>query len=326
GNFDTFVTKLSGTDSKVLWSTYLGGQGYDIGNDIAIDKFNSLYIVGTTQSKDFPLVSAIDSTHEGLYEAYITKYSSDCSNIVFSTFLGGEGIDEAMALTLDSNRNLYITGTTDSENFPITKSKIQSTLAGGHTLNIWTRYGTSRPGEFEQWRVGDSFVVKLNTESDSLEWSTYLGGFEGDVGWDIALDNESNVFTCGMTFAGDFPLANNLYYYSGVNRDGFISLISKDGTHLLYSDYYGGSGWEILNSLTTDSSTSSIFFAGWTGSSDFPQLGGDYPKGGDDGVLGLLRYPKLTTPGGTPSFNVFFVIFGIVFVIAVTRHRGKFKF
>ncbi|MHA2096082.1 MAG: SBBP repeat-containing protein [Candidatus Hodarchaeales archaeon] len=307
GNSDTFIAKVSGEDSELLWTSFLGGTQEDHAYDIEVDKFNSLYLVGATNSIDFPLKSAFDDSLEGGLDVFITKVASDGSEIDFSTFLGGQGEDEGQALVVDSWRNIYVTGITNSEDFPTSVNAFQSSHTG----------------------IGDSFITKLAANGTSLEWSTYLGGSAEDISWDIALDNETNVYTVGRTFSDDFPLQDHLYNYTPPNVNSFISSLSKDGDSLLWSTYIGGRGWDDVLSLVVDSQSTLVYFCGATSSSDFPKAN-DYNKGGADGFVAVLKYPPLTsytTTGSVSSFETITVLFAfsalVVAVVVVLRKRRK---
>jgi hypothetical protein len=301
GNSDTFIAKVSGEDSELLWTSFLGGTQEDHAYDIEVDKFNSLYVTGATNSADFPMISAFDDSLGGGFDVFITKVASDGSEIDFSTFLGGQEDDFGLALVVDSGRNIYVTGTTSSEDFPISVDAFQSSQTG----------------------IEDSFITKLSANGTSLEWSTYLGGSAEDISWDIALDNETNVYTVGRTYSDDFPLQNHLYNYTPPNLEGFISSLSKDGDKLLWSTYIGGSGFDEVVSLVVDSHSTLVYFCGVTTSSDFPKAN-DYRKGGADGFVAVLKYPLITFPvTKAPSVDIAVILFAFSAMVIIVRKRRK---
>ena len=159
GDRDAFVTELNATGTSLLYSTYLGGSGYDRSahlGDIALDSFGNAYIVGDTDSSDFPTTAgAFQTTHGGGgRDAFVTKLNATGSSLTYSTYLGGSALDFGSGLAVDSSGNAYLTGATESFDFPTTAGAFQATLAGD----------------------GDAFITKLNSTGSGLLYSTYLGG------------------------------------------------------------------------------------------------------------------------------------------------------
>jgi uncharacterized repeat protein (TIGR01451 family) len=131
GGQDAFVTKLSPTGSALVYSTYLGGSGQDFGHGIALDSALSTYVTGGTTSTNFPTKNPFQGANAGGQDAFVTKLSPTGSALVYSTYLGGSGYDQAFGIALDSSRNSYVTGLTSSTNFP-TKNPFQAANAGGY--------------------------------------------------------------------------------------------------------------------------------------------------------------------------------------------------
>src|SRR5262249_20611810 len=154
-------------------STYLGGSGpeglFSSSAGLALDSSDNVYVTGTTPSADFPTHNPIDPTLSGVGDAFVTKLNSTLSSLVYSTYLGGSGVDSGVAIAVDSSGNAYVTGTTNSADFP-TQNAIQATPGGG----------------------GDAFVTKLNAQGDALLYSTYLGGSGADSSTSIAVDASGN--------------------------------------------------------------------------------------------------------------------------------------
>src|SRR5712692_6105834 len=182
---DAFVTKLSPTGS-VLYSTYLGGTLNDIGYAIAVDSRGNAYVTGAAASRDFPLVRPLQATHGGaLDDVFVAKLDPTGAALLYSTFLGGNGRDNAFGIAVDSAGNAYITGFTGSTDFP-TANAIQAAHAGGSV---------------------DAFVAKLNPAGSGLVYSTYLGGSNSDEGRAIAVDSAGNAYVTGATTSTNFPTA-----------------------------------------------------------------------------------------------------------------------
>lgn len=172
-------------------------------------------------------------------------------SLVFSTYLGGVYADYGNSVAIDSSGNAYITGSTDSTNFPLS-APLQGAIGG----NI---------------PVSDVFVTKLNASGSALVYSTYLGGVGSDFGYGIAVDSSGNAYVTGHTTSADFPTAAPLYgTYSGAT-DAFVAKINSAGSALVYSTYIGGTRSESANAIALDL-WNNAYIAGYTTSSDFPTV------------------------------------------------------
>ncbi|MFW9854908.1 MAG: SBBP repeat-containing protein [Candidatus Thorarchaeota archaeon] len=257
GNSDVFVTKLSADGTSLLFSTLLGGSGVDVGYAIALDPSNNVYVTGYTEdaATDFPTtVGAFNTSHNGGNDVFVTKLSADGTSLLYSTFLGGSGMDEGRALMVDGAMNTYVTGHTED-----------------HTTDFPTTVGainTSHNGIF------DVFILKLSPSGGSLLYSTFLGGSGVDFGYALAMDGANNVYITGSTddATTDFPTtvgAVNTTHSGG--SDVYIAIISADGTSLRYSTFLGGSGLDQGNAIALDSDNN-IYVTGFTEdhTTDFP--------------------------------------------------------
>ena len=250
-NHDAFVAKLSGNLTSLLAATYLGGSTDDSAGSTKTDSNGNVYVSGKTTSINFPVTSGAYDTSfnkENSYDAFVSKFSGDLTSLLASTYLGGTDYEYGYRLTIDSKGNIVVTGQTWSSDFP--------TTAGA--------YNTSFQG------VTDAFVSKLSEDLTTLLASTYLGGSASDDGYSIAIDPDGNIFIAGGTDSSDFPITTDTNNISmrGV-ADAFISKFSEDLTNLLASTYLGGSDYERINSIATDSS-GNVYVAGATESLDFP--------------------------------------------------------
>ena len=256
--YDVFVTKLSTSGNNLIYSTYLGGGGDDCGLGIAVDSSGNAYVTGRTSSSDFPTLNPFQSTYGGgTYDgdAFVTKLSSAGNNLIYSTYLGGGGDDYGLGIAVDGSGNAYVTGWTTSSNFP-TLNPYQSTYQGG----AYQGYG------------GDVFVTKLSSSGNSLIYSTYLGGGDGDIGNGIAVDGSGNAYVTGVTSSSNFPTLNSYQgTFQGGNYDAFVTKLSNSGTNLMYSTYLGGGNSEYGNSIAIDGG-GNAYVTGETSSSDFPTL------------------------------------------------------
>ena len=249
-------------DPVMVYATYLGGTGLDQGNGIAVDSTHNVYVTGFTQSTNFPTAGPFQATLSGASTAdtFVTKLNSTGSALVYSTYLGGNGNDYSAAIAVDGSGSTYITGRTDSTNFPTAPQflPIQATNQGGF----------------------DAFVTKLDPSGSALIYSTYLGGnpafpAANDGGTGIAVDGSGNAYVVGSTDSAAFvssPGAVQTIYGGGIN-DLFILTINPDGTALGYATYLGGSGEDRGTAIAVDAS-GNAYVTGYTNSTNFPLSSG----------------------------------------------------
>ncbi|MAT97694.1 MAG: hypothetical protein CL608_11165 [Anaerolineaceae bacterium] len=224
---DTFVTKLSADASTVLYSTYLGGTFEDYGESIALDANDNIYIVGRTQSDDFPTQAAIQPNRAGQFQdedAFVTKITADGSSLVYSTYLGGTQWDRVSRVAVDGAGNAFVTGSTRSADFPTTPGAFQDQFVGG--INDCGIPGFGGPRNCD-----DMFVTKLVPDGSALAYSTYIGGGLDDTSSGIALDSSGQAAIVGYSQSSDFPPASG----SGVTANIILAKLSTDGSELLYS-------------------------------------------------------------------------------------------
>ena len=205
GGEDAFVAKLSSTGASLLYSTYLGGTGFDAGTSIAVDGMGNAYVTGNTTSTNFPTQNPFQGSNAGNFDVFITKLNASGSALVYSTYLGGSSRDTDSAIAVDAAGNAYVTGATESTNFP-TKNPLQASI------------GVS----------ADAFVAKLNATGSALVFSTYLGGNDFDEGAGIAVDAAGNAYVTGFTISTDFPTANPLQAALAGDNDAFVAKICND--------------------------------------------------------------------------------------------------
>lgn len=201
--WDAFVIKLSSTGNSLEYSTYLGGEGHDRAFGIAVDDLGIAYVTGETASPDFPMVDAFQETYNGFFDAFVTKLSVSGSSLLYSTFLGGSGEEEGEAITIDEAGAIYLTGFSESEDFPISAS-YQEAPAG----------------------LKDGFVTKLSPSGGSLDFSTYLGGNGQDISYAIAVDSSGAVYVTGLTSSTDFPTANPIQATHHGDNDAFVAKLA----------------------------------------------------------------------------------------------------
>ena len=216
GSQDCFVA-LFDNMGQVKFVTYLGGTGSEYSSAIAFDSTGNLSVIGMTGSSDFPLLNPYQDTMEGDTDIFITKFYQT-GDLIFSTFLGGDGSDWGYGLVYDSQDNLVFTGHIDSTDFPITSDALQPSYGGGE----------------------ESIVVKLSSDGQSLLYSSYLGGSSNDLGLCAAVDADDNIAIGGIAGSSNFPILNAFQENNGGALDSFITYVNGTDGSLIFSSFIGG--------------------------------------------------------------------------------------
>jgi len=251
---DAFVTKLNADGSALVYSTFLGGDGEELGEGIVLDADRNIYLTGITRSTNFPTTpGAYDTISNGNGDAYVSKLDisqTGTAQLVYSTYLGGTLQEYGYGVAVDSSGNAYITGETQSNDFP-TKNPFQGT-SGSPTSSI-----------------ADAFVTKVNPSGSDLVFSTYLGGTGWDWAHGITVSNDGSAYVTGATPSNDFPTKNAYQGTHATNGDAFVTQFEPSGSGLVFSTYLGGTAYEMGYGIILDAS-GNIFLTGLTWSSDFP--------------------------------------------------------
>ena len=278
GQTDAFVTKIDASGSLV-YSTYLGGDEPDYGWGIAADTSGNAYVTGFTISVNFPTTaSAFNRTFNGWREAFVTKIDASGSSYVYSGFLGGISYDEGYGIAVDTAGNAYVTGYTNSSNFP-TVSPIYAAKSA----------------------FLDAFVTKIAASGSSIVYSTFLGGNGYDYGYGIAVDTAGNAYVTGRTASTTFPTASPIYGYLSGSWDAFVTKINDTGSSLVYSTYMGGSSSDSGYSIAVDPEGNG-YITGSTGSTNFPTASAIYgsKKRNDDAFV-----TKIDSTGSSLVYSTF---------------------
>jgi len=254
GRSDAFVTKIGPAGSALVYSTYLGGAADNFGYGIAVDSAGNAYVTGATSSLNFPVTPGAFQTAPQGGGAFVTKINAAGSALVYSTYLGGS--DQGNGIAVDGAGNAYVTGQTQSTNFPVTPGAFQTTC------------GNPNPGYCQ-----NAFVAEVNPTGSALIYSTYLGGSKNDSGKAIAVDGAGNAYVTGTTPSTDFPTMNPLQPANGGEFDAFVTKINPSGSALIYSTYLGGSGVEdsFGGGIAVDGA-GNAYVTGDTNSGNFPTM------------------------------------------------------
>ncbi|MGH8247366.1 MAG: SBBP repeat-containing protein, partial [Gammaproteobacteria bacterium] len=299
GFSEGWIAKVNASGSALVYSTYLGGNSFEGVTDIAVDSAGNAYVCGRTESSNFPTVNAFQATVRGFADAYVAKLNAAGSALVYSTYLGGSGADQANSIAVDSSGNAYVTGNTSSNDFP--------------RLNaVQAAYGGST----------DAFITKLNAAGSALVYSTYLGGTDIDSCTGIAIDAAGNAAVGGNTVSGNFPTANAVQSrHGGGLRDAVIAKLNAAGTALVYSTYFGGTNSDVIFDLAMDA-MGTVYATGNAESRDFPVSAGAFQRvyGGFGGIEGDAFLLKISdaAPLPAPSVNPGGVVGGASFAPALS--------
>jgi len=283
GPTEAFVAAF-GSAGSLVYSTLLGGSLNEEGYGIAVDDQQRAAVTGDTSSSDFPTASAFQAAQIGGFDGFVTKLNATGTGVVFSTYLGGSSRDRAARIACDGAGDVYVTGETDSSDFPTSSGAFQETAAAaGFT---------------------DAFVVKLSSGGLRL-FSSYLGGDGLDRGNGIAVRGGGALVT-GETRSSDFPTVDPVQASrGGIPSDAFVALFSADGASLDFSTYLGGN----MAENNADSSgvgvdaAGDVYFAGITGSLDFPTTSGAFQET-DPGGSSEAFVAKITLPLPIPLLGV----------------------
>lgn len=302
GTADLYVGKLSANGASLLWGTYLGGSGQDAltadrGVALAVDTQGNVFVGTSSDSTATPMPTpgGFDQTKNGGWDCWGGKLSSDGSQLLWGTFLGGAQDDQLFALALDASENVVVAGTTRSADIPA-------------------------PGGFDTTYNGglDGFVAKLSSGGSQLLWGTYIGGAGDDSIRALASDGAGNVVMAGTTRSDNIPVPGGLDTTRNGWEDLYLAVLSPDGAQLLSGTFIGGSQSDFCTGIALDG-TGGAVAAGYASSSNMPVPGGyDTTHNGghdfylaklSDSAIGVCRLtcaavvPARAAPGDSVSFQ-----------------------
>jgi hypothetical protein len=282
-------------DPVLTYSTFLGDEeNDDNGFDITVDSDGNAYVVGQTLGEVFPTEDPLQSVNaDANFDAFVTKFNPAGSALIYSTYLGGTADEAAYSVALDSDRNIYLTGYTDSVDFPRQNAMQQSC-------------GSIVPGYFSllQCEEDEAFVTKIAAAGNHLLFSTYLGGSAPDRGRGIAVDSSNNVYVTGFTYSFNFPTTHAIQPFLNnasslqasrdacCKTDAFLTKLEPGGQFRVYSTFIGGAQDDVAMDIAVDSS-GNAYLTGFTDSTEFDPTADPAPS----------PTPKLfpTTPGAFQS-------------------------
>jgi gliding motility-associated-like protein len=286
-------------DPSLVFASYTGSTADNFGYSATYDKDGNLYDAGSvfefrnsgdplSGSGSYPLVGPFQSTFNGGYmDIGISKFNSAGSTLLYSTYLGGVDVDEPSSLFVNDNEELYVLGSSSSNNFPVTSGAYDQLYNGG---------------------VSDIIITKFNAGGNALLASTYVGGsgrdgrnsspvlmynYADSSRGEIIIDSNSNVFVASNTYSGDFPVTGAAFQksYAG-GQDGVVLKLTSDLSQLTWASYLGGSDDDACYSVKEDLN-GNLVVAGGTASADFPiagtPLNPSYMGGMSDGFVAKIN-------------------------------------
>ncbi|MSR61476.1 MAG: hypothetical protein EXS08_03375 [Planctomycetes bacterium] len=269
------VFKLAPNGKELVYATYLGGRGDDIGTAIQVNRAGQVFVAGTTQSADFPTSSnAYDARLGGGTDGFLLALTADGATLTFATLLGGSLDDTVTGLELASGGEPTLAGTTRSRDFPVSAGSYGTEARGGR----------------------DAFVARFDPHGERLVFSTRVGGSADDEANALALDAEGCVYLTGSTQSSDFPTTLAALDREHCGVDGFVTKLSAGGRSLLYSTFLGGTGQDACADLAVDAEGRAVV-VGWTQSLDFPFDAGRKAPGRKDGFA-----VRLSSTGNALSY------------------------
>jgi len=294
--FDAFVSKLNSSGTALLYSTYLGGSDEDYGAAIAVDSSGDAYVAGYTYSTNFPVENPLQPDNAGGVDAFVAELSPDGSSLIYSTYWGGSLDDVGTGIAVDSKGNAFLSGYTESTNFPVSSGAFQTTFGGG---------------------AHNAFVVKFDPGGAQLGYSTYLGGSGDDYAYAAAVDSASGAYVTGATNSINFPTLNAFQRsYTGGECAAessnpfpcfnvFVAKLNPAGSALSYATYLGGTGGDYGYAIGLDSSANA-YVTGYTTSQNFPTTSGAFQQTPANSYTSYdVFVSKLNSSGSTLGYSTY---------------------
>ncbi|MBK7958325.1 MAG: SBBP repeat-containing protein [Bacteroidetes bacterium] len=253
GAIYVFTSVLNDLGSNLIFSTFLGGSSIESGSSVTFDLNENVVVTGYTNSNNYPIIIAAQSTKLFGTEAFVSKISSLGNSLIFSTFLGGDGIDVANSVCIDKQDNVLVCGFTKSLNFPVTTGVIKAVVQPNSN------------GLYYE----DGFITKYNSIGNLL-YSTYIGGTKGEQANSIVTDLLNNIYVGGTSESIDFA-RNSSGYDTTINGywDGFVMKLNQQLNSVIYFSYIGGSINDQLENIAIDK-YNNVYAVGVSNSTNFP--------------------------------------------------------
>jgi uncharacterized protein (TIGR03437 family) len=247
-SFDAYVVQFDPSLTRLQFATAFGGSSEENATAVGLDAVGAIWLCGSTRSNEFTTINALETQRRGLSDGFLVKIGADRRSILTATLLGGSGSDWPQSLAVDSTGSVYVSGVTDSSNFPVLLP-VQAALKGDF----------------------DAFLIKINSGGTRVMYSTYFGGSATEDNSSVAVNSEGEAVICGSTRSLDLPVLDPSSRKSTNNTgdfEGFMAGVSKAGNQLIFSNYIGGAGDDFLNSVVHQGTH--VVAVGGTASPNFP--------------------------------------------------------
>lgn len=258
---DAIIFKLDPTGTNLIWSAYLGGSRGDVGKDLKVDERGRVYVMGWTDSDDFPTTKGVFQEDPAPFfgiDVFVARLDADGTLLKFATYYGGVGDDYGLGLDINDIGDVFVTGATNGGQIPVTPNAYDKTYNGA-------------PG------FSDGFIFRASGNASNLVYSTFFGGSESESGEDIVVNDQDEVFVTGENNSPDFPTTPGAYQAVrfGVSSSAYALKLSADGSQLLMSTYVGGSRGDYATAIAINQN-GEPFITGRTSSGDWPTTTGAY--------------------------------------------------
>ena len=283
GEYDCFIYRLNLTSSDIIYSTYYGGSGCEWMHGLTMDADDNIYIVGDTESTDFPTVNAISNSCAGWTDVFLVKMSLNASHIFYSTYIGSEDTEEGHGITVDNQGYAYITGYT----------------------NDWNLQDFPTTIDVDRGAALEGFLTKVSQDGSEIIFSRYIGGSGHDKAHHSCIDEDGNIIVSGITSSDDFPIINGYNQYNFLDR-AFLCIFDPSGENISHSAAIYGADIYTECLLGIDNQDH-FFLAGDMESGQFPHINTtlEYNPESDDGYVAIFTFVdfSLVTSETTTSFT-----------------------
>ena len=263
GGYDTSVVKLNAAGSAGLYVEYIGGNGDDRGDSLAVETTGNVYLTGRTTSNNMHTAGVYDTTYNGGGDAFAAKVRTTIPRLVYATYIG----DVVSPSTDDSGAGIAVNG------------------SGNAYVLVNTSFGPY--GDY------DTSVVKLNAAGSALLFIEYIGGTGNDFGSGLAIDNLGRIYLSGNTASTDFPVTNWPPTVYTAPQEAFAAQVEADGTGLIYAGFIAGSGTGSADIAVDSNGSAYVTGTNWRGE-DFPaRIGPDLSANGERDAFVVKISPLL---------------------------------
>ena len=312
---DAFLSKINDTGTALVYSTFIGGSDIDLASAVAVMPNGEAIVAGVTTDGATDLqttAGSYDTTHNGVTDFYVARFNAAGSALVYSTFIGGPGIDNIGSMAIDETGAVYAAGTV-SVGYPTTAGVFDTVNVGSNEIGL----------------------TKLNAAGTALAYSTFIGGTQGESANAVAVDRFGIAYVAGSNFGGDYPTTASAYdtTFNG-NNDAVVTIVNQNATALIASTYIGGNLNDSASDIALDPN-GNIYLAGQTNSitTPFPTTSDAFQTfnaGLNDAFVGKFGdYSiggRVIDTAGNPMANVMVAMSGQVSGNMLTGADGRFGF